>query len=89
MKDDITSLCYLPYILFPQGSVLVPSNDSLILTIMAIKWQTNYDIKSHVFLFKILTEVSVSVSKATFSSSIFTFVTKLLFSFRKLFDHKC
>ena len=58
--------------------VLTLLNNSVIFTILAVNWQTNYDI--HV-LFKIITEAPVLISKATFSFSIFSFANTLIVNF--------
>ena len=71
MNDDVTAFCILPYILFSQVGLLAPLNNSLLLAILVLNWQTNH----MSFLFKILTEAPVSISEATFSFSIFTFAT--------------
>ena len=44
MNDDLTVPSNLLYVLFSQVGVLTPLNNSLILTILFINWQTNYDI---------------------------------------------
>ena len=47
MNDDVTALCNLPYILFSQVSILAPLHNFLILTILVINWQANYNILNH------------------------------------------